>query len=237
MSKEKIPATVRNAVWIKYIGELHNAKCFCCNIEPITKGNFNCGHIISEKNGGKVHLDNLRPICCLCNSSMGVMNMFEFMEKYGFVNSDNQILVKQNDENKKSIVDNSELSRYLSRFTVLELRQIYRENNISKIKPKLIQKIIKKRLTKDIIEKSIIENEMNIFFVRCLGSWHEEDNLGLNKNAHNFYTNNIPEHDDYKSLEELDNYNKISVDIYCELCKKLCTSFIYINSLYNDKYT
>jgi hypothetical protein len=82
--KEKIPATVRNAVWCKYIGELNYSKCFCCNYEPITKGNYECGHVISEKNGGNVHLDNLRPICSLCNKSMGTRNMEHFMKQYGF---------------------------------------------------------------------------------------------------------------------------------------------------------
>jgi hypothetical protein len=82
--KEKIPATIRNAVWCKYIGESNYSKCFCCNYEPITKSNYECGHVISEKNGGNVHLNNLRPICSLCNKSMGTKNMEKFMETYGF---------------------------------------------------------------------------------------------------------------------------------------------------------
>src|SRR5207253_4832945 len=83
MSK-KIPSTVRNAVWIKYIGKVYEGTCFCCGLETITKSNYECGHIISRKNGGEVHLDNLRPICSLCNKSMGTENMFEFIKKYGF---------------------------------------------------------------------------------------------------------------------------------------------------------
>jgi hypothetical protein len=43
---------------------------------------FECGHVISEKNGGNVTLDNLRPICSSCNKSMGVMNLEEFKSKY-----------------------------------------------------------------------------------------------------------------------------------------------------------
>jgi hypothetical protein len=87
--KEKIPATVRNTIWCKYIGELDYSKCFCCNHEPITRGNFECGHVISEKKGGKVHLDNLRPICSLCNRSMGIENMEHFMEKFGYEKNEN----------------------------------------------------------------------------------------------------------------------------------------------------
>lgn len=82
--KEKIPATVRNSVWVKYIGNADIPKCFCCNYERITRGNFECGHIISEKSGGLVNLENLRPICSLCNKSMGKQNMNLFMEKYGY---------------------------------------------------------------------------------------------------------------------------------------------------------
>ena len=80
----KIPATVRNAVWCKYINKKKDPKCLCCNIEPITKGNFECGHIKSHKDGGKINIHNLRPICSLCNKSMGRTNMNDFMNRYGF---------------------------------------------------------------------------------------------------------------------------------------------------------
>ena len=33
-------------------------------------------------NGGNVSLNNLKPICRLCNSSMSTMNMNEFIKKY-----------------------------------------------------------------------------------------------------------------------------------------------------------
>ncbi len=88
--KEKIPATVRNSCWNYYIGsENRKGLCFCCSTEDISTANFHCGHVISESNGGKVHLGNLRPICGHCNSSMGRKNMTEFMEKYGFVKCEN----------------------------------------------------------------------------------------------------------------------------------------------------
>lgn len=43
---------------------------------------FHCGHVISEFNGGELRPSNLKPICQLCNSSMGTMNMDEFIETY-----------------------------------------------------------------------------------------------------------------------------------------------------------
>src|SRR5258706_11057403 len=70
-SKAKIPATLRNVVWLKYVGETDSGKCFCCHLERISRGNYECGHIVSEKNGGLVHINNLRPVCGLCNKSMG----------------------------------------------------------------------------------------------------------------------------------------------------------------------
>lgn len=57
--------------------------CQCCKVEPISIKNFDCGHITSKKNGEGVSIDNLKPICRLCNSSMGTMNMQEFINKYG----------------------------------------------------------------------------------------------------------------------------------------------------------
>ena len=102
--KERIPAAVRNTVWLKYIDDKNNANCFCCKLETITNANWHCGHIVSEKNGGKVHIDNLRPICAGCNCSMGKTNMFEFMEKYGFdtITNPKQSKTKKSKKTKKA---------------------------------------------------------------------------------------------------------------------------------------
>jgi hypothetical protein len=92
--KEKIPTTVRNALWSTYFDNTLNGICQCCKIEKISKNNFDCGHVISEKNGGKVTLNNLRPICGSCNSSMGIQNMDEFMVKYGLDQKKPDIKIK-----------------------------------------------------------------------------------------------------------------------------------------------
>lgn len=83
-SKEKIPLPVKHALWAKYFSDNMNGICQCCKTTPIHSTNFDCGHIISEKCGGNIHLDNLKPICRTCNSSMGTQNMEEYMKKYGF---------------------------------------------------------------------------------------------------------------------------------------------------------
>jgi hypothetical protein len=81
--KEKIPAAVRKIVWNTYIGkDKPIGKCLCCSEEDISSTNFECGHIKSEKNGGEVTIENLRPICGNCNKSIGGNNMDEFMDRY-----------------------------------------------------------------------------------------------------------------------------------------------------------
>jgi|SRR3972149_10179330 len=83
--KQKIPSAVRAKVWDTYVGiSTGRDKCFCCDSEPITRTNFECGHVQAEKEGGKITIQNLRPICGNCNKSMGIVNMNDFMEKYGF---------------------------------------------------------------------------------------------------------------------------------------------------------
>lgn len=84
IAKNKIPVIVRHAVWDKYFYGLSIGKCTCCNITPISLVNFDCGHIVSEKDGGKITLDNLRPICRPCNLSMKTKNMNNFIEEFGF---------------------------------------------------------------------------------------------------------------------------------------------------------
>ena len=48
----------------------------CTN--KISKNNFEAGHIIAESKGGETTLDNLRPICKSCNSSMGSKSWSEY---------------------------------------------------------------------------------------------------------------------------------------------------------------
>lgn len=101
--KEKIPATVRNSVWEIYNGPNSISKCFCCDVESISKANFVCGHILAENKNGTVDLENLVPLCSSCNLSMGTQHMFEFMKKYkmlGLKNfTENGVPIKYNDKN------------------------------------------------------------------------------------------------------------------------------------------
>lgn len=81
--KKKIPSNVRETVWRKYLKDTHQTcnEIVCpvsiCN-NMIDGFNFECGHIMSEKNKGKIVLSNLRPICSSCNKSMGGKNWNDF---------------------------------------------------------------------------------------------------------------------------------------------------------------
>ncbi len=81
--RKNISITLKRRVWDTYIGRyIGIAKCLCCNLTEIDQLNFNCGHVISHYDGGDISIDNLRPICQSCNSSMGSMNMNDFINKY-----------------------------------------------------------------------------------------------------------------------------------------------------------
>ncbi len=82
--KESIPAAIKTLVWNKYIGEkVAEAKCMCCRVTTISMRHHHCSHVLSEKYGGSVTVDNLRPTCANCNLSMGTMSMADFISKYG----------------------------------------------------------------------------------------------------------------------------------------------------------
>jgi 5-methylcytosine-specific restriction endonuclease McrA len=84
-TRKKIPKAVRKAAWNKYIDnkKLYGLCYVGCGNE-IQIDNFELGHVIAFSKGGEDILDNLRPICLLCNRSMGTQNLEEFRTLYGF---------------------------------------------------------------------------------------------------------------------------------------------------------
>jgi hypothetical protein len=85
IKKNTIPKILKDLCWKKWIGEsVAKNKCLCCEINEITMSSFQCGHVISEVEGGKLSIENLRPICVGCNLSMGTENMFSFKIRCGF---------------------------------------------------------------------------------------------------------------------------------------------------------
>ncbi len=77
--KKTIPKAVREQLWIRDMGKNFQGKCktsWCQTV--ITLFDFQCGHNIPESKGGETTLENLVPICSLCNTSMG--NKYTFTE-------------------------------------------------------------------------------------------------------------------------------------------------------------
>ena len=98
--RKSIPKTLRNKVWDTTIGkEKGVGDCFVCNTNIDSK-NFECGHIISVKEGGETTLENLKPICGTCNKSMGIQNLIEFKEKYFPQLKENESDIPNNSDSK-----------------------------------------------------------------------------------------------------------------------------------------
>ena len=87
--KKSLPTAVKDCIWNYYIGQHINIhKCFCCKKNMIKIDDFHAGHVVAEAQGGGDNIDNLRPICCRCNLSMGNQytidewNVFGKLENY-----------------------------------------------------------------------------------------------------------------------------------------------------------
>ena len=80
--RKTIPKAVKSTLWNMHFTE-NNAKgdCKVCSKE-IKMNDFEAGHIVAVANGGSDHLDNLMPVCGLCNRSMGTQNLNEFKRIY-----------------------------------------------------------------------------------------------------------------------------------------------------------
>jgi len=79
--RKQIPKKIREMVWKTYVGlDTAAVVCWCCKSTMINYFDYSCGHILAKSRGGRATVGNLRPICSLCNSSMGVCDMLEFQE-------------------------------------------------------------------------------------------------------------------------------------------------------------
>jgi|694.fasta_scaffold08949_5 hypothetical protein len=63
VKKQRIPKPLRSEVWRKNNKTL-DTECPICKRNIISADNFECGHIISEHDGGKTELPNLKAINC-----------------------------------------------------------------------------------------------------------------------------------------------------------------------------
>lgn len=83
--KKSVPKVLRNLLWELIFGiDVGQANCCCCETNKIQQHSFHCGHIVSERDGGRTVMSNLLPICAACNGSMGTENLYEFKRRCGF---------------------------------------------------------------------------------------------------------------------------------------------------------
>jgi len=83
--RAKIPVSIRNNVWKKEYGDDETGICPITTCDTVLKKKdtscpWHCGHVISDYNGGKTKLDNLRPICAQCNLDMSSKNWGDYEE-------------------------------------------------------------------------------------------------------------------------------------------------------------
>jgi len=87
-TRKSINPKLKRLVWITCAGRHFETTCFCCNKNNITVftgiRKFQTGHIISHKNGGILHLDNLLPICKSCNLNMTGENWGEYTNRQNY---------------------------------------------------------------------------------------------------------------------------------------------------------
>lgn len=80
--RKTIPKSLKDKVWEAYNGKVYYAICRAGCGKMLNVNDYECGHVISVKNGGTNQLKNLRPICSKCNKSMGTQNLETFAETY-----------------------------------------------------------------------------------------------------------------------------------------------------------
>mgnify|MGYP001004409360 CR=1 FL=1 len=85
VKKDKISNYKREIVWKNEFNNDMSGKCpisFCNSpLNNITRGGWQCGHIVSEYNGGITEPYNLRPICKKCNLDMSSKNWISYDKK------------------------------------------------------------------------------------------------------------------------------------------------------------
>jgi len=80
--RKSIGKALRDQVWLKYMGNKAQGKCYCCKIRMIHITDFQVGHNKAVVKGGSDHISNLRPICGPCNRGMGTKSIEWYRKTY-----------------------------------------------------------------------------------------------------------------------------------------------------------
>jgi 5-methylcytosine-specific restriction endonuclease McrA len=76
--RTKIPATLREQIWKKHNkNTCDEGECFVCGAQ-LRFADMECGHVIPHALGGSTSVDNLMPVCRMCNRDMGIMNLMHY---------------------------------------------------------------------------------------------------------------------------------------------------------------
>ena len=81
-NRKTITKSLRNQVWLKYMRNNAEGKCYCCRMRTIHFTDFQVGHNKAVARGGKDNISNLRPICGPCNRGMGTKSIEWYRKKY-----------------------------------------------------------------------------------------------------------------------------------------------------------
>lgn len=101
-SRKAIGKPLRDQVWLKYIGNKAQGKCYCCKIRTIHITDFQVGHNKAVAKGGSNNIANLRPICGPCNRAMRTKSIEWYRKKYFAKPSANRKIIKKTKSKKSS---------------------------------------------------------------------------------------------------------------------------------------
>lgn len=83
----KIKKPLRRAVWRKRNTDSIVGICYACN-QSLHYDNFECGHIVSVFSGGPTTVENLEPVCRMCNADMGIEHLEEFKKSLALMHQE-----------------------------------------------------------------------------------------------------------------------------------------------------
>ena len=78
--RKQVPKKLRQQLWLKYHSG-YESQCYVCH-KKIDADNFHAAHVIPDKLGGPMTLNNLRCTCMHCNLKCGTRNLNDFKKKY-----------------------------------------------------------------------------------------------------------------------------------------------------------
>jgi hypothetical protein len=124
--RRTIPKSVKDSVWNINIGQdKPYGKCFICG-KTIHIQDFDVGHNKAVTKGGTNNINNLKPICRTCNTSMGTMSIEVFKKRYypktELLERTGTLSVETSEENynKKTEKKNEKLKPFIGMIEMLE---------------------------------------------------------------------------------------------------------------------